>query len=85
MFQRPWGRKPAEAWISSEQAKLIIEAEIGRQGWGRFDHRTYQRVRLKTGGKWLCRGFVSGIRGGVMVIEIDGQTGEVLRASAGGR
>ncbi len=85
MIQLPWRRKPAEVWITSEQAKLIIEAEIDRQGWNRFDQRTYQRIRLKNGGRWSCRGFLSQALGGVMVIEIDGQTGELLRASVGGR
>ena len=79
------GRKPTEAWITSGQAKLIVEAEIAHRGWGSYDQRTYQRVRLRNGGRWLCRGFVSGILGGVMIIEIDGRTGTVLRASAGGR
>ncbi len=80
-----FGMKPVDAWITLEQAKLVIEAEIARRGWGSFDQRTYQRARLRTGGKWLCRGFVSGLRSGVMIVEIDGRTGELLRASVDGR
>ena len=79
-----WPRT-AEQWITREQAMLIIDAEVTRRGWSSFDQRTYNRVRADDGVRWQCHGFVTGVRGGVMLIEIDARTGALLRASAGGR
>ncbi|MEW6437431.1 MAG: hypothetical protein AB1508_09745 [Pseudomonadota bacterium] len=72
--------------LSAETAQAIIEAEIAKRNWNRFDDRDYHIGHLDDGRAiWRCRGFVRGMRGGVMVIEIDARTGDLLRATAGGR
>lgn len=85
MFRWLWPRTPQETGLTLEQAKVIIEAEITRRGWSRFDLRTYSRFKTSDGPKWHCQGFVSGIRGPVMNIRINAQTGELVGATAGGR
>ena len=79
------GPLTAQALITQEQARSIIEAEVARRNWSEFDVRTYSLFQSKDGLRWLCQGFMSRALGGVMNIEIDGQTGELVSASAGGR
>ena len=85
MFRWLWGETPPACGLTLKQAQSIIEAEIARRGWSRFDVRFYSRFRTKDGLRWHCQGFLSGMRGPVMGIEIDAQTGELMSAGAGGR
>ena len=50
MFRWLWGETPPACGLTLEQAQLIIEAEIARRGWSRFDVRFYSRFRTKA---WL--------------------------------
>jgi hypothetical protein len=74
-----------EDYLSAETAQAIIEAEIAKRNWHGYDDRDYHIGHTEGRAIWRCRGFVRGKRGGVMVLEIDARTGDLLRATAGGR
>jgi len=71
--------------LSRDQAMAIFDQEIARRAWTAYDLRDYMLARPEGRAVWRCRGFVSGHRGGVMNLEIDAQTGALIRASVGGR
>ncbi len=82
IFKRP----PAEeGLLSMDQAKAIIEPEIERRNWGVYDMRGYSMERRKGQALWRCSGGMVGKRGGWLTVEIDAKTGELIRATAGGR
>lgn len=88
MFRWLWrpalGSPITQALITQEQARSIIEVEIARRGWSRFDLRIYSLLQSKDGIGWHCQGFISETPDSVMNIKIDGQTGGIVHASAGG-
>ena len=85
MFRWLWTRTPSEIGLTLEQAKVIFEAEITRCGWPRFRRANLLTVPNKQRSRWHCQGVLSGIRGPVMNIRIDAQTGKLVSTTAGGR
>jgi len=81
----PRGSEEPEQLLSRDQATAIFDEEIARRDWTAFDLRDYTTARAEGRAVWRCRGFVSGRLGGVMHLEIDAQTGALIRASVGGR
>lgn len=72
-------------YLSMDQAKAIIEPEIGRRKWGGYNMRSYSMELRKGQTVWQCSGGMMGKRGGWLTVEIDAKTGEFLKIHAGGR
>ena len=67
--------------VTREQAVAIAMAEFARSGRGSDGQLSVRRCRLT----WIVVWRTPGMKGGAALVEVDGQTGQVLRVWAGGR